>query len=106
MAKDIKINLNGLKNLSGKLMKNLGWLFFAVFLIILVFEVLEIQTSFSVMLNVNQQPQVAGTEKGIRINFADYQKAVDRISNASSFVPAGGVAQNPFGVQVTLQPQP
>jgi len=101
MAKDIKINLNGLKNLSGKLMKNLGWLFFAVFLI-----VLEIQTSFSVMLNVNQQPQVAGTEKGIRINFADYQKAVDRISNASSFVPAGGVAQNPFGVQVTLQPQP
>ena len=49
---------------------------------------------------------MAGAEKGIRINFADYQKAVDRIQNASGFQPAGGVTSNPFGVQVTTQPEP
>jgi hypothetical protein len=104
MAKNINLNLVGAKNLLGSLIKNLRWLFFAVFLLMLLLEIFQIKNSFSVISNINQAPPVAGHEKQVRINFDNYKLVVDRIQQAATFQPTGGITKNPFATQVVLQP--
>lgn len=104
MPKNISISLGGLKNFSGKAVKNLSWLFFAVFLGLLVLEIFEIQNSTAIIFGVNQAPPVAGVEKGIRINFDNYNAVVGRINQASAFTPSGGISKNPFAVQSVAGP--
>lgn len=106
MTKNISNNFGGIKNFAGKVAKNLGWVFFAFFLLLLVFEFLEVENSFSIILNVNQPPPVAGLEKGVRINFDNYDKATQRIQQAATFQPTGGITKNPFEAQVVQQPTP
>lgn len=104
MPKNITLNFGDLKNLFGNLIKNLRWVFFAGFLIILALEVFQIKNSFSVALNINQAVPVVGSTREVRINFDNYNQAVNRIQQAATFVPTGEVAKNPFAVQVVLQP--
>ena len=94
--KQIQINLNTVKNLANKFIKNLSLLFFAVFLFLIVLEVFEIQISWQIISNADQQPVVTGGEKGVRINFENYNKVVDRIEHSDSFQPTGGITVNPF----------
>lgn len=103
MAKNISINLVGVKNFFGSLIKNLRWLFFAAFLFVLVLEAFQVKNSISVISNINQVPPIAGHEKQVRINFDAYNKAVDRIQQTATFQPTGGITKNPFAVQVVLQ---
>jgi hypothetical protein len=104
MAKNINLNLGGAKNLIGSLIKNLRWLFFAVFLLMLVLEAFQVKNSFSVVSDINQAPPVASHEKQVRINFENYKLVVDRIQQAATFQPTGGITKNPFAVQVVIQP--
>ena len=103
MAKNINLNLDGVKNFLGSLIKNLRWLFFAAFLLMLVLEIFEVKNSFSVVSNINQAPLVAGHEKQVRINFDAYNQVVNRIQQAATFQPTGGVTKNPFFAQVVVQ---
>ncbi len=57
--KNIEINFKSI----GGLLKNLSWLFFAIFLVLLVFEVMEIQNSVSLVVLVNQEPAARRRKK-------------------------------------------
>ena len=70
----------------------------------LVLEAFQVKNSYSVISNINQAPPVIGAEKEVRINFDNYNKAVQRIQQAATFQPTGGVTNNPFATQVVLQP--
>jgi hypothetical protein len=96
--KKISLNFISLKDSAAKLAKNLSWLFFAIFLLLLVFEVFEIKNSADIILNVNQPPAAVNPEKGVRIDFKAYDQIVSRIQNAQNFAPSAGVTKNPFGV--------
>jgi len=103
------INFSGIKDILAKFFKNLSWLFFAFFLLLLVFEVLEIKTSVGIILNINQEPTLQTKEKGVRINFDAYNQVVNRIEAATNFQPSGGVIRNPFADSApapTLLPTP
>ena len=104
MAKNININLASLKNFFSGLVKNLRWVFFAVFLIMLALEIYQLKNSYSIIANINQAPAAAGSEKEVRINFDNYDKVANRIQQAAAFQPTGGVTKNPFATQVVLQP--
>ncbi len=104
MPKNITLNFGDLKNFSGKLIQNLRWVFFAVFLLILALEAFQVKNSFSVALNINQEVPVVGSVREVRINFDNYNQAINRIQQAANYVPTGGVTKNPFAVQVVLQP--
>lgn len=96
MAKITSANLGNLTNILGKFVKNLSWLFFVIFLGILVIEAFEIKTSVQITLNAGKEPVVVSKEKGVRINFDDYDKIVQRIEAAQNFEPTGGITKNPF----------
>ena len=105
--KTINLDLKQFKNLSGQLAKNLRWVFFAVFLLMLVLEVVQIKNSVSIVSNVNQTPVALGSEPGVRINFDNYNKAADRIQQAATFQPTGGITNNPFNPsKASLKPAP
>jgi hypothetical protein len=96
--KAINLNLNSIKDFSAKFVKNLSWMFFAAFLILLVFEGFEIKGSLDVALNTNQVPLPPSTEKQVRINFSAYETALQRIQSTQNFAPSGGISQDPFSV--------
>jgi len=104
MKKNINLNFGDLKNLPAVLIKNLRWVFFAVFLLMLVLEAFQIKDSVSLIFNVNQAPPVAVSEKGVRINFDAYSQAVSRIQQAATFQPTGGITNNPFAEPTSTSP--
>lgn len=104
MAKNINLNLGNIVAFLSGLIKNLRWLFLAVFIIMLVMEAFQVKNSFSVISNINQVSPVVGIEKDVRINFSNYNLAVEKIQQAAAFQPTGGITKNPFIVQVTPLP--
>ena len=92
-------NLNSVKNLAHKFVKNLSWLFFAAFLLLILFEILEINSSLQIILAVDQESTGIISDKGVRINFKNYNLVVDRIEHSDSFEPTGGITKNPFYTQ-------
>lgn len=103
------LNLSGFKDIFGNFFKNLSWLFFVFFLMLLVLEIFEIKTSVGIIYNINQSPTVVSKEKGVRINFEAYNKVVNRIESVPNFQPSGGITRNPFADSTpapTQQPTP
>ena len=98
MSKNVTINLNSIKSLGGKITKNLTWVFFVIFLVILVLEITQVKNSVSIILGFNQEPVGAAQQQGIRIDFNSYSQAVNRIQQAASFQPTGGITHNPFSL--------
>ena len=93
---NIKLNLD-IKSLFLKLTKNLNWLFFAGFIILVIFEIVKISTSVQIILKSSQEPIVSvSKEKGVRINFDNYNFSVNRIKAAGNFSPNINIRQNPF----------
>ena len=91
MDKNISIKLSDLKAYLSAASKNLGWVFFIVFIILLVFEGLEVKTSLGIVSNLNQQPPIASSQRGVKINFETYQQIVKRLQSAQNFQPTGGI---------------
>ena len=96
MAKLPSLNSATLKIFFGKFLKNLSWMFFAAFLVLLVFEFFEVKSLVKLVLSVSQPPAPFSSQKGVRINFENYNQVVGRIQQADSFVPTGGITKNPF----------
>ncbi len=105
MAKDITINLVGLKNFFGKMTKNLTWLFFAIFLILLVLEGFKIQNSTAIISGINEAPPLTVVERGIRFNFDNYKLALEKATQDANFVPTLDIQKNPFAQQVVAGPE-
>ena len=104
MAKNININLASLKIFFSGVIKNLRWVFFAVFLIMLVLEIYQFKNSYFIVFNINGPPPAVGSEKAVRINFDAYDQVVSRIRQAATFEPTGGITKNPFAAQIVSQP--
>jgi hypothetical protein len=97
---NININLNSVKDFLTKLSKNLAWIFFGVFLLLVLFEIFEINSSVQIFINFNKNstpPPVK--DKSVRINFENYDAVVKRLENGNNFTPTGGVTKNPFTTQ-------
>src|SRR5580700_3844896 len=103
--KDIKLDLSSVKDVGAKFGKNLSWLFFAAFLLVVVFEIFEIKNSVDIALNVNQAPIAVQTQKGVRINFDAYNQALSRIQEAQNFTPSATTTPDPFSVPPPAGPQ-
>jgi hypothetical protein len=89
------LRLNGW--LSG-LAKNLSWLFFAAFLLLLVLEAFEVNHSVQIILSANHNPPETVQQQGVRIDFTDYNSILQRIEQAPNFTPtASSSMPNPFG---------
>jgi hypothetical protein len=97
--KNVEINLVTIKDFFAKFSKNLTWVFFAMFLLLVVFEIFVIKNSVNIALNLNEVTPTR-TEKGVRINFDGYKTAVDRIKATKDFYPSGGIRNDPFSVPV------
>lgn len=93
-----KIQIAAVKDFFGRLSKKIAWVFFAAFIILLFFEMLEVKKSLQIILSANREPPPPVTQRGVRINFSDYDKVVQKIQGAQSFIPSDGVAKNPFGI--------
>ena len=94
---DLKnIKLSSLKLPVSSLTKNLGWVFFGVFVLLAVLEAFEINSSVQIILESGQEPPLITAEKGVRINFENYNDIVTRINKAPDFEPTGGITNNPF----------
>ena len=100
-----KINLS--TDLFRKIFRNLSWVFFLAFLVLLVFEGFEVNKSVSLVLQVNQTPAVSATASGShtnRIDFNAYNAAVQRIQSGQTFIASTTIANDPFSVTGTQAP--
>lgn len=99
----MNISIVTIKDYFAKFGKNLTWIFFAAFLILLLLEIFEIKKSVDIGLNLNKEPVVVKGDKGVRINFEEYEKALKRIKDTENFVPTDSVLKDPFVTQITGQ---
>jgi hypothetical protein len=76
---------------------NAKYLFALVLLLVLLMDFFVVRDSLRIVSDLeNQPPPAAPKNTSGRINFKDYGQIVLRIDNASTFVPTGGIARNPF----------
>ena len=70
---------------------------FVVFVILVILEAFEINASLKMIIQFKQpDAPIISPKKGVRINFEEYNKAVNRIQAAKTFQPSGGIDTNPF----------
>lgn len=96
MSKDLKtiFSLGRLRHFS---MDN-RYLFAVILAIVFVMEVFVVRDAVYVILSLeNQKDSKEVNAKGVRVNFADYQKDIDHIRGAGTFVPNNQIDKNPFG---------
>lgn len=90
------ISLNWLRNVKF----NSAGLFYIILAGILLLEAMVIKDTVTLVLRLEgQQPPVAANTKGVRINFEDYNKIVEKIEKAKSFRPNNNLEKNPFRPQ-------
>lgn len=96
MDKLVKINFFAIKDLAVRTVKNLSWLFIFIFFVIIILDVIRVKNSVRVMLNINSEPVPVVKEKGVRINFENYDKVVNRIRQGIGYQPRTNIETNPF----------
>ncbi len=104
MPKSIDLSSSNLKYYYGKLIKNFGWVFLVVLLIIIFFEFFEISVSAQIVLNLNQSMPPVGQNKSERVNFEAYDQIIKRIDSAKNFNATSGVVSNPFDISAPAAP--
>ena len=88
--------LISIKDFFSKFSKNLTWIFFSFFLLLVVLEVWVIKSSVDVALSLNEVRMPAKTEKGVRIDFEGYKAAIKRIEGSKNFVHTSTLKIDPF----------
>jgi hypothetical protein len=82
---------------------NSKYLFMAILLLVFVMDIFVVKDSAAIVSDLqNQPPPVAPKNTIGRINFKDYDQIVQRIGNAATFVPTGGIVRNPFSSKPSL----
>lgn len=91
-----KNSLIAIKDFFSKFGKNLTWIFFSVFLLLIVFEILAIRHSVDILTSLNEVKEPVRLEKGVRIDFAGYEAAIKRIKSSANFTPTRTLQADPF----------
>lgn len=102
MNKLVNMNMFSLKDLAVRTVKNLRWLFIFIFFIILILDVIRVKNSVQVVLNIHTEPEPIVKEKGVRINFENYDKVIKRIQDGKNYQPKIEVIVNPFALNNKL----
>jgi hypothetical protein len=71
-------------------------MFFVLIFGLFILEAFVVKDSVLKVLNWEEQIPAVSPAKGVRINFADYDKVVNRIQSASEFKPSGGTGRSLF----------
>lgn len=108
MDKKLNLNLSLGKSAFSKLLKNLSWMFFLLFVVLLVLEGMEVQKSVALISELSQEPQAALPKHSSldRIDFDTYNKNLQKEQNAQNFVPSGDIPYDPFNGIGTPQSGP
>lgn len=56
-----------------------------------------VKNSVALIIQSYQEPVVVNKNRGVRINFTDYDAVVQRIENAKNFQSQEDIIANPFG---------
>ncbi len=99
MDKLVKINFFAIKDLAVRTVKNLNWLFIFIFFVIFILDVMRIKNSVQVVININNEIVPVVKEKGVRIDFINYDKVVKRIQDGKGYQPKIDVKDNPFALK-------
>ncbi len=99
MGKLVKINFLAIKDLAVRTVKNLSWLFVFIFFVILILDAIRIKNSVQVVLNIHTEPASVVKEKGVRIDFTNYDKVAKRIQNGLGYQPKTEIISNPFATK-------
>ena len=95
------IGIIAIKNNFSKLGKNFSWLFYLIFVVLVVFEIIEIKQSVEIVLASRQEPEVVIKDKGVRINFESYNVVVKKIEGGQSYEPPQDYVRNPFQTTIS-----
>lgn len=83
------------------------YLFLVILLLIFALEIFAVKDQVAIVTGFQNQPApLAAKSSGARINFKDYEAIVNRINSAGSFVPTGGITNNPFSAGSVAPPAP
>lgn len=91
-----KLNLIALKNYFGRLAQNLSWLFLIVFVAVLVMEFFTLKNSWRIVNESRIEPPFVAKDKGVRINFENYNFAVKKIEDGRTYEPPQSAIPSPF----------
>ena len=96
--KNININLKFSKAGFLAMFKNLSWLFLFVFLVLVAFEAMEVQTSVGLIIQLNQAPPVPQVKRNsvASIDFDTYGKNLQRVESSRNFKVTDGIIYDPF----------
>ena len=97
MNTNINIKISNFSSLLGSLQRSIGYILWALFLVVLIWDIIIAKNSVSIVLS---KPEIDDFPKhnpqAVRINFTDYNKAVKRIEDSSVFEPEEQPLYNPF----------
>jgi hypothetical protein len=97
MAKNIELKLPSLSKIQSALQKGFGYLLWALFLLLVIWELIIAKNSVGVIFSSAPAPEVSGASlQDSHINFSNYTKAVQRIEQAQTYQPDTAGLKNPF----------
>lgn len=95
------------KNFRGSKL-DLRYLFLIILLCTFALDAWVGKAEVDMVLTLQNQQIPAPKGAGVRVDFDNYNKIVQRIQQADSFVPTGGITKNPFAPSQpdNISPQP
>ncbi len=91
-----KISIKNLFKNVDVLKKNIGLVFWAILAVVIILEIFVIKASVLKVVESHSEPISQVKEKGVRINFEDYNKVINRINAAKDFEVTKPVVNDPF----------
>lgn len=87
---------NLFEKLSANLKKQIGMLFWLLFLFILIYESFVVRQALQEVLWTEAKPLPLKTSSDTKLNFADYDLVVKSIGEARAYTPIQKELKNPF----------
>ena len=99
MANLVLDTKNLFEKFSANLKKQIGMLFWLLFLFILIYESFVVRQALQEVLWTEAKPVPVKTSLDTKLNFADYDSVVKSISEAKAYTPMQKELKNPFKPQ-------
>ena len=96
MANLVLDTKNLFEKFSANLKKQIGMLFWLLFLFILIYESFVVRQALQEVLWTEANPLPVKTSSDTKLNFADYELVVKSINEAKSYTPLQKELKNPF----------
>jgi hypothetical protein len=87
---------NFFEKFSANLKKQIGLLFWLLFLFILIYEFFVARQALQEVLWTEVKPPPVKTASDTKLNFADYELVVKSINEAKNYTPEPKILKNPF----------